>query len=219
MIASISKELYPVSIPHYEGEIKMLPFELSDLANIPEKFKKLVENLISFLPIKQGIAFLTIDGKTIQQGSTHRRGGKHIDGNYIFAGNSGWGGDNGGNGGGNGWKVGENGFKLSLPQHKISYENPNGGMIIASDFVGCMGWNGVFEGKAGIGGDCTHLDIKQESGFLLKPNVAYYGNSQFVHESLPIEKNIHRNLVRITLPLEYPPLMLLTHNFGKRGCN
>lgn len=209
MIASISKELYPVSIPHYEGEIKMLPFELSDLANIPEKFKTLVEKLIAFLPIKQGIAFLTVDGKTVQQGKTQRRGGKHIDGNYIL--NMGWGGNgwggNGGWGGGNGWKVGENGFKLSLPQHKISYENPNGGMIIASDFVGCMGWNGLFEGKAGVGGDCSHLDIKQESGFLLKPNMAYYGNSQFVHESLPIEKNVHRNLVRITLPLDFPPIL------------
>jgi hypothetical protein len=55
--------------------------------------------------------------------------------------------------------------------------------------------------SSGIGGDCSHIDLN--GGFILKPNMIYYGNSQWIHESLPLEEEIHRNLIRITLPLEY----------------
>ncbi len=34
--------------------------------------------------------------------------------------------------------------------------------------------------------------------------MVYYGNSQWIHESLPINDSVHRNLVRITLPTDYP---------------
>lgn len=206
MINSISKELFDVEVPYFKGEIGMLPFDLSNLADIPEKFKDIVKKMVSPLPIKEGVAFLTVDGKLVEKGKTQRRGGIHIDGNYLAeikswpgSGGAGW----GGNGGGNGWKVGEGGVELNSEQHKISYENPNGGMLIVSNYPACKGWNGVFEGKPGIGGDCSGVQIKDE-GFILKPNVVYYGNSQFVHESLPIDKTVERVMLRITLPLDYP---------------
>jgi len=197
MITSISKELYPVSIPQHTGEIKMLPFDLSNLESVPSKFKSLVNKMIEFLPIKQGIAYLTIDGKLIEKGKTHRRGGPHTDGNYLQEGD--WNrGDTGG------WKVGGDGRALTPEEHKLSYESKTGGMIIASDYPACKGWNGIFNGKPNTGGDCSH--IKLNEGFMLKPNTVYYGNSQWVHESLPISENVHRTLVRITLPKEYPML-------------
>ena len=83
MINSISKELYEVQIPSYNGEVKMLPFDLSNINNVPEQFKELVSKMIEFLPIKKGIAYLTIDGKFVESGKTQRRGGPHIDGNYL----------------------------------------------------------------------------------------------------------------------------------------
>lgn len=198
MIRSISKELCVVEIPHHEGEIKMLPFELSDLAAIPAKFRQLVRRMIDSLPIKTGTAFLTIDGKEVNAGQTQRRGGKHIDGNYLPELSGGW----GGSGGGNGWKVGEGGVKLSQAEHVLSYNWPTGGMLITSTYPGCMGWSGTFEGAPAIGGDCAH--IKTGKGFMLQPNVCYYGNSQFIHESLQIAETIHRTIVRITLPIDYP---------------
>lgn len=197
MILSISKELYPVSIPQHEGEIKMLPFDLSNLEAIPAKFKSLVSKMIEFLPIKQGIAYLTVDGKLVEKGKTQRRGGAHTDGNYLQEGD--WGG-----GGGNGWKVGGNGRSLTPAEHKLSYESETGGMIITSNYPACKGWNGIFDGKPNTGGDCSH--IKLDTGFMLKPNTVYYGNSQWIHESLPIDQTTHRTLVRITLPTEYPML-------------
>lgn len=193
MITSISKELYEVQIPNHKGEIAMLPFDLSTLENIPSKFKSLVEKMIEFLPIKEGIAYLTIDGEHIESGSTQRRGGAHTDGNYL---SKGW--------STGGWKVGDNGTQLTEEEHILSYESKTGGMLICSDYPACRGWNGVFEGNPNTGGDCSHIDL--DEGFLLKPNTVYYGNSQWIHESLPLQESVHRNLVRITLPLDYPIL-------------
>ncbi len=198
MITSISKELYEVQIPNFTGEVKMLPFNLENLAEIPTQFKEMVSKMIEALPIKKGIAYLTVDGKLVEKGKTQRRGGVHIDGNYLPS--LSW-----GNGGGNGWKVGEGGRILSSKEHKLSYENETGGMLIASTYPACKGWNGVFEGKPYVGGDCTRLKGLDE-GFVLKPNTVYYGNSQWLHESLPIDKTTHRIVARITLPMDYPVL-------------
>lgn len=200
MITSISKELYKIQIPEFSGEIKMLPFNLANLLEIPEQFKEMISKMIEYLPIKNGIAFLTVDGRLVEAGTSHRRGGVHIDGNYIPSLKC-WG--NGSSGGGNGWKVGEGGRILSSEEHKLSYENPLGGMLIASNYPACKGWNGKFEGEPYIGGDCTQIKNLGE-GFMLKADTVYYGNSQWLHESLPIDKTTHRVIVRITLPINYP---------------
>lgn len=200
MITSISRELYAVSIPEFSGQIKMLPFNLESLQEIPAAFKELVSKMIEALPIKKGVAFLTLDGKLVQKGASQRREGVHIDGNYLP---SGWGGE--GDGGQGGWKVGEGGRILSSKEHKLSYESATGGMLIASTYPACKGWNGEFEGAAYVGGDCTRIQNLGE-GFTLKPNVVYYGNSQFLHESLPVDKDVHRVMARITLPADYSVL-------------
>lgn len=197
MIKSIAKELTQVMIPEFKGHIKMIPFLLSDLSTVPEIFRDLVDKMISTLPLKEGTAYLTVDGKLIPANSTHRRPGAHIDGNYLPHLCS-W-----GSSGGNGWKVGEGGRKLGTEDHKLSYETETGGMLIASTHVGCKGWVGEFDGIPGIGGDCSHISLP-DNGFLLKPNLVYYGNSQFVHESLTQETDVERVLVRITLPQDYP---------------
>lgn len=201
MIVSMSNELYEVQIPHHDGEMKMLPFNLSNLEEIPEKFKELVKKMIEVLPIKNGIAYLTVDGKVVSENSTHRRGGVHIDGNYLQEGD--WGNSGGGNGG---WKVGEGGRKLNSEEHALSYLSENGGMLITSNYPACKGFNGVFEGFPNEGGDCTHIQNLGD-GFMLKPNTVYYGNSQWLHESLKINKTVHRTIVRITLPTNYPLIL------------
>ena len=172
----------------------MLPFDLETLNEIPLEFNSMVTNMIKFLPMKKGIAYLTVDGKLVKEGQTQRRGGMHIDGNYIHDIRS-W-------GGGGGWKVGEGGRILSSEHHKLSYESQTGGMLIASTYPACKGWNGEFEGNPYVGGDCTRVKVGE--GFMLKPHMLYYGYSQFLHESLPIDKTTHRVVARITLPMNYP---------------
>ncbi len=141
MINSKSKELNEVIVPHYSGETSMLPFELSDLNTLPEEFREMIMAMIKHLPNKTGEAFLTVHGKFVNKNETLRRGAPHIDGNYIKEVST-W-----GRGGGNGWKVGENGVSLNSKQHKLSYENKNGGMLIVSNYSACKGWNGKYNGK------------------------------------------------------------------------
>lgn len=198
MITSISKELNPITLNHHRGEVSMLPFKLDNLDELPAKFRETVKQMIEFLPIKKGIAYLTVHGKFVKESKTLRRGGAHIDGNYLPD-KSKWGNDGG-------WKIGENGPATNTTFHKQSYESNTGGMIIASNYSSCMGWNGQFEGTPNVGGDCTHIDLGK--GFMLKPNIVYYGNSQFIHESLPVKQDVFRLMYRITLPQNYQPLNL-----------
>ncbi len=208
MIQSKSFALGNIEIPSWKGELKMLPFDLAFsnvglLGIIPNAFIRIVRDMVSILPIREGIAYFTFDGKTIQPNNTHRRGGAHIDGNYLPM-KCGWGGDIPSTQGG--WKIGENGPGVETEFHRLGYKSETGGMLISSDYSACKGWNGIFDGEPNIGGDCTR--IKLNEGFILEPNVMYYGNSQFIHESLSVDKEIHRNLVRITLPMNYPLLTL-----------
>lgn len=83
MINSISHQLHEIQIPDFTGKVSMLPFDLETLNEIPLEFNSMVTNMIKFLPMKKGIAYLTVDGKLVKEGLTHRRGGMHIDGNYI----------------------------------------------------------------------------------------------------------------------------------------
>ena len=195
MIKSISKELNSIQVPFYNGEVSMIPFNLSDLTTLPAEFRETAKEMVKNLPNKIGEAYLTVHGKFVKKSKTLRRGAPHIDGNYIKE-LCGW-----GSGGGNGWKVGEDGNSLTSKEHKLSYESTKGGMLIASNYSACKGWNGVFNDKAGIGGDCSHLELNE--GFMLEANKVYYGNSQFVHESLPLDKDVHRVMYRITLPIDH----------------
>lgn len=199
MIHSKSKQLHKLTIPSYNGEIKMLPFNLSSLDEVPEQFRETVRSMTDVLPELSGTAYLTVDGKIVEVNNSHRRGGAHIDGNYL-AEMCNWG--NGG--GGNGWKVGEGGRQLNTSEHQRSYRKETGGMLIASTYPSCRGWDGSFEGEPNIGGDCSHIQLPK--GFMLLPNVLYYGNSQWIHESLPVKETVHRTIIRITLPEDYPSL-------------
>lgn len=195
MITSVSKELNSVEIPFFKGEVSMLPFDLSDLKTLPIEFRETARQMVKNLPNKIGEAFLTVHGKLVKKSKTLRRGAPHIDGNFLES--LKW----GSGGGGNGWKVGENGNVLSSTEHKLSYKNKKGGMLITSNYSACKGWNGVYNGEAGVGGDCRHIEL--EEGFMLESNKVYYGNSQFIHESLPVKEDVHRIMYRITLPINH----------------
>lgn len=202
---SKSKKVKKLVVPTYTSDKKltMLPIDLAGGNILPDEFKKylpLVKQMIAASPIKEGIAYLTIDEKLINAGETQRRGGPHIDGNFLpleQMGTGGWGARSRLD-----WKVGGDGRTLTSAQHKQSYTKRTGGMLIVSNFSLCKGWNGDFKGTVGEGGNCVTMtnQLKKNKGFMLKPNVLYVANSQFIHESLPTKETIKRVMVRITLP-------------------
>lgn len=193
-INSKSKVGNLVKIPFFYGHVKMLPFNPKTVLEVPKRFRNTIMQMLSNLPYLPEVAYLTIDGKVLLPNKSHRRPGAHIDGNYLSE-ICGWGSSTGG------WKVDEPGT-LNEEQHQKSYFSNTGGMLITSSKAGCRGFNGVFEGKPGVGGDCSHIQLNE--GFILEPNRVYYGNSRFIHESLPSKNLKYRTLIRITLPEDYP---------------
>jgi hypothetical protein len=176
-----------IELPLIEGEYQMIPFDLLTLEGLNDLFKGVAKHLLVGINAS-GVGFLTIHGKKLHKGETLRRGGPHTDGNYD-ADTLDW---------GNGWKVGENGPAITSQFHQRSYNAETGGIILASNYESCLGWQGEFDGLPDVGGDCSK--IKLNSPFILKRNTVYYGNNHFIHESLPVNDDVHRVFARITLP-------------------
>ncbi len=185
-----------ITLPYINGEFSMIPFDLETLSGLPRDLQKVAKDMLQGLKNLTGTAYFTIHGKTLKAKGTLRRGGAHIDGNYephlmSF----------GGSGGGNGWKVGENGPAINTNLHDRQYNNPNGGVILATNFASCLGWQGEYDGMPNVGGDCSHIKLDQPE--LLKEDLVYYGNNHFIHESLPVDRDVHRVFARITLPEDH----------------
>jgi len=186
-----------LTLPLVEEETSMIPFDLETLNGLPSEYIDLVSNLLKGIVGLCGTAYFTIHGKVLKKSETLRRGAPHTDGNYepLYM-------SFGGNGG---WKIGQNGPDVGSALHKRQYDSDKGGIILVSNFESCLGWEGEYEGLPMNGGDCTH--IKLNTPFMLKANKVYYGNNHFIHESLPVSEDVHRVMVRITLPEYHQYLM------------
>lgn len=189
---SIAVESGQMVLPPIIGEFSMIPFDLNTLNGLSAQFKEIAASLLSGISHSGGQAYLTIHGKVLKKGQTLRRGGPHTDGSYdkrILD----W-----GVGGGGGWKVGENGPAVTTPEHGRLYNAETGGIILCSNYESCLGWIGEFDGLPGVGGDCSKIELNKP--FMLRRNTVYYGNNHFIHESLPVNDDVHRVFARITMP-------------------
>lgn len=160
------------------------------LIGIPEQYQPMINEMLEKANIPDGHRFfVTIDEREVQANEAHRRGGAHIDGNYLYS----WQG---------GWLNGVPGRTLTPEQHKLQYQdNLGGGMLIASNYPGCDGWVGEIDGIAGQGGSCEHLrdQFDKLEMFRLSPSTIYMTNSTFIHQSMPLDKPVKRQLLRLTL--------------------
>lgn len=194
---SVIHSVGSVEFPTFRGtQLYMYPIDLDNIT-LPygqSDFTATVETMVkkSGIP-RAGEAYLTIDQKELAPNKTHRRPGPHIDGLWC-----------------------KSAGKHTPPGHympgkwdtfpggdwKVKGVVGGGGLILASDRVGCKAWNGVFEGEPGEGGDLSHIQKQLDSSpsFNLQAGEAYLGNVLCVHESIPVEEKTQRTLVRITLP-------------------
>lgn len=180
-----------IELPFVNGEYKMIPFNIETLDGLTDEFKSIAKNMIANIKGLSGMAYLTVHGRTLKSGQTLRRPAPHTDGNYephlmSFGG---------------GWKVGENGPAINTDMHQRQYNTEKGGIILATNYASCLGWCGEFEGLPNVGGDCRHIDLDEPN--LLSANKVYYGNNHFIHESIPVGKDVHRVFARITLPEDH----------------
>lgn len=197
MFKSRIKEVGTITFPKFRAT--MLYMHQFDLSNpqLPigfEDFTELFQKMLISSGLKSGIAHVTIDSRLVLKGKSHRLPGPHVDGNF----NGLW--------GGGGWLLNNKGKQLSPEDHEKFYCSPLGGMIIASNYAACKAWDGDFDFKPGQGGDMSGFkDLDKLKSQILKSNTIYITNSTCIHESIPVDKNIKRTLMRITLP----PIMVI----------
>lgn len=191
---SIINEVGSVPMPGYQGDqLYMHPLDVAD-PRMPAEFARwqsFVESLLPFVPLTEGEIYVTIDEKQLRAGQTHRRPRAHIDGIWQPAksahGTPGHGMPNDGGG-----------------SHRTHFmpANSGGGLILVSSFEGCRGYRGEYHGEFGQGGDLEHLrdQLDAMESFIMKPDHVYQCNVFAAHESIPVAHDVHRSLVRLSLP-------------------
>lgn len=180
---SKSKIVGETKLNKFEGHIRMIPFNMRSLKGVPKDFKENVKSALSSIKNKEGEAYLEIEGKFIKKQRTLRRPGAHIDGNY---------------------KPSELTFgpkPYMCVDFERQFKKKTGGIILVTNYASSIGWNGDFCGEPKKGGDCSHFNLGE--CFELKEDAIYYGNNHFIHESLPLDKSVHRTFMRITLPEDH----------------
>lgn len=169
-----------VTFPKHMGiRIMMMPVRLEDPETWPDSLKGyqgMLGDLVGLSSCQEGTGYLTVDERILEAGETMRRPGRHVDGVYR--------------GGVGGWAP----------------EGPwaGGGMLTASNVVGCMAWRGRFEGAPGDEGGCDHLRDLGTEHELLEAGIAYWLDGLCVHESLPMKQRGPRSFVRLSMPSDAP---------------
>lgn len=190
---SIVKSGGNVVFPAFTGErVYMVPFtKAGGLPVEHSRWSSLVASMVEGIET-DGVIYFMADQGVVKAGDIHRRGGAHIDGNYgNYNGALGFSGDGGGT----------PGFKIDM-----CYKNPIdllGGIVLASDYMGCKSYEGDFNGSPAYGGDCSHLDLSTSRQTVMQPNQVYMGNVTMVHEAIPSVADQNRTVVRLILPDDY----------------
>lgn len=97
---------------------------------------------------------------------------------------------------GSGHGDGEDG---KAPWETASFKAPEA-LILASNITAARGFNGSFDGPIKHMGDCSHVDTNGLEEVVMEAGRAYLGNITFLHESLPLQKDCFRTLVRLNVP-------------------
>lgn len=187
MISAVQKR-GSVAFPDHTGErVYMLPFQPA--AGLPRSLARWQPTVDAMMAgINAPVAYLMIDQGIVKPSHSHRRGGVHIDGKWnpeLKA----WG-------------------PVPGPGHSTGGHITNGsfveGLLLASNVTASRAFAGGFNGDIGEGGDCSHIDLSGLAEIPLEAGYCYAGNITMLHESLPIETEALRTLVRINVPGWHP---------------
>ena len=203
MYVSEVQPLNSVTFPEFTGErVYMEKFYKQDgLPSHLSRWQNTVDQMLDTVDTDQPI-FIMIDQGIVKPNTSHRRPGPHIDGYWIEELKA--------HGGSQhkfnsihkfdnrhvlhqgGWSTGPGSWK------HVDFSQPES-IILASDVVGCKAYTGQWEGDIGEGGDLSHLDLTDLLNFSMHSHVVYKGNVTFIHESIPLQNETQRTLVRLNL--------------------
>lgn len=212
MYNSIVEKRGTVVMPEFSGErIYMHEFMQSEglPANL-SRWQSVVDDMLHGIKTDQPI-YLMVDQTHVKQGQPQRRPGMHVDGYWVVGDHTGGGHrgisahGGGGHGGGSGRWNGDNGHGSSKHSSgnsgwdSVNFSSPEG-IILASNISACAGYIGQYdEQMIGNGGDASLVKTTLDR-VVLEANKVYAGNVGFLHESLPVDVDCFRTLVRLNVP-------------------
>lgn len=199
-----------VVFPEFNAERHyMIPFfKKEGLPKHLQHWQNTVDAMLEGVETDDLIFFMADQGK-VKKKTPHRRPGAHIDNYWVpSTGHRGGGGHlnpclpgmGGGMHRGGGGHLGMRSRKDRHSGWCSSFDMPKQAIILASDVQGCKGYVGEWNGVVEDHGDCSHIDTSKLTEHFLKPHQVYLGDtSQFIHESVPVEYNCMRTLVRLNV--------------------
>ncbi len=210
-----------IEMPEFrERKLYMHKMSMSEIS-LPNTFKdyeKTIESVLTKVKDRDNVCYITIDEKRIKS-ETHRRSGIHCDfnwyenlkshgeesGGHSGSGVSGGSGGNGGHGGSVGHKIAMSG-RWDTGNGGGDWKRKDiegGGMLLVSNYEGCKVWKGEFYGDIAEGGDCSSIDVSKLQNEIMPSGVVYYLNALGIHESIIIDKEVNRSLIRINFHPDY----------------
>jgi hypothetical protein len=179
------QQMGTLRFPDWGGiRIQMMPIELGRLSAVPAFlffWLPAIRRLFIASPVKEGIAYLTIDERFVRIGETHRRPGLHVDGMGAWGDGGAWG------------KAGML-MSASAPGCVAWNQEFNGSPLAGKD-----------PGDPDEGSS-EHLreQCRDDSREFLKSSAIYWCEPLCVHELLPSGVNGFRSFVRLSMPSHSP---------------
>lgn len=183
-------------------------------SGLPKKYshwQDTIDQMIATVDTDQPM-YLMVDSGMVKANNTHRRSGLHIDGYWIDTEDMQCWGNTPPR-----WNPKHDNEILSChaptpPHHwsKPTYDGkkPNWNeaelkhpeaLILASSYTSSRGFVGQWDGFIGDGGACDTVDTSNMKEVILKKNNVYISNVGFLHESLPVQEDVERTLIRISV--------------------
>ena len=180
-----------VTFPEFKGEHQYMRkfFKNQGLPSDLARWQETVDQMLIGVETDNPI-FIMIDQGVVKSGTSHRRGGKHIDG-YWQENINAHGGGHGGHRISASWRT--------VPKWSTAELKEPEAIILASSIAACNAYVGTWDGIIGEGGDCSNIDTSNMQKVSLQANKTYIGNVGFIHESIPIDKDVERTLVRLNV--------------------
>lgn len=212
MYESIVQARGAVRFPAYAGERHyMIPFTQRDgLPAHLAHWQGTVDDMLQGVRAP-GEIYLMVDQSPVLAGRPQRRPGVHVDG-YWCPGEI----RHTGHTSKAGWRNErkEDWRSQRYPKHREAPRHAAGGddwgatcdftspeaIMLASDVSAARAFSGRFLGHPGKGGDCSAVDLAGLQEIRLQAGRVYAGNVSMLHESLPVEADCYRTLVRLNVP-------------------
>lgn len=201
-----------VEFPEPQGDrIYMLPFTKSGgLPASARRWQGVVDQMLEGVDTT-GPVYLMVDEGLVRAGTAQRRPGLHIDGYWDPSGRHQ---EHRPGLGCHRPNPNERGHSPRPPTHRpapgrhgvdgakwadAEFKDPEAIMLVSS-VSAAQGYVGTFHGPIGEGGDCSHLGVAGLERMPFLAGTVYAGNVTALHESLPVEVDCVRQLVRLNVP-------------------